>query len=43
MDNEEAAHVIIASSCVVEEGTLKIDTNRFKWAARNLIQHAKYV
>jgi len=41
MDNEEAAHVIIASSCVMEEGHLKIDTNRFKWAARNLCEHAK--
>lgn len=43
MDNEEAAHVIIASCCVVEDGVLKIDTERFKFAARNLIQHAKYV
>lgn len=41
MDNEEAAHVVIASSCVMEEGKLKIDTNRFKWAARNLCDHAK--
>mmetsp|Transcript_44630 Transcript_44630/g.108212 ORF Transcript_44630/g.108212 Transcript_44630/m.108212 type:complete len:578 (-) Transcript_44630:2624-4357(-) len=41
MDNEEAAHVVIASSCVMEEGKLKIDTNRFKWAARNLCEHAK--
>mmetsp|Transcript_9535 Transcript_9535/g.23136 ORF Transcript_9535/g.23136 Transcript_9535/m.23136 type:complete len:531 (-) Transcript_9535:143-1735(-) len=41
MDNEEAAHVVIASSCVMEEGQLKIDTNRFKWAARNLCDHAK--
>lgn len=41
MDNEEAAHVIIASACVMEEGELKIDTNRFKWAARNLCEHAK--
>ena len=41
MDNEEAAHVIIASSCVMEDGKLKIDTNRFKWAARNLCEHAK--
>jgi protein phosphatase 1L len=41
MDNEEAAHVIIASSCVMEEGKLKIDTERFKWAARNLCDHAK--
>lgn len=41
MDNEEAAHVIIASSCVMEDGALKIDTNRFKWAARNLAEHAK--
>lgn len=41
MDNEEAAHVVIASSCVMEDGVLKIDTNRFKWAARNLCEHAK--
>jgi len=41
MDNEEAAHVVIASSCVMEGGQLKIDTNRFKWAARNLCDHAK--
>jgi len=41
MDNEEAAHVVIASSCVMEQGQLKIDTNRFKWAARNLCDHAK--
>ena len=41
MDNEEAAHVVIASSCVMEDGKLKIDTNRFKWAARNLCDHAK--
>jgi len=41
MDNEEAAHVVIASSCVMEDGKLKIDTNRFKWAARNLCEHAK--
>jgi hypothetical protein len=41
MDNEEAAHVIIASSCVMEDGQLKIDTNRFKWAARNLCEHAR--
>jgi serine/threonine protein phosphatase PrpC len=41
MDNEEAAHVIIASSCVMEDDRLKIDTNRFKWAARNLCEHAK--
>mmetsp|Transcript_1335 Transcript_1335/g.1452 ORF Transcript_1335/g.1452 Transcript_1335/m.1452 type:complete len:336 (+) Transcript_1335:1-1008(+) len=41
MDNEEAAHVVIASSCVMEEGRLKIDTHRFKWAARNLCDHAK--
>ena len=41
MDNEEAAHVVIASSCVMEDGRLKIDTNRFKWAARNLCDHAK--
>jgi len=41
MDNEEAAHVVIASSCVMDEGKLMIDTNRFKWAARNLCDHAK--
>lgn len=41
MDNEEAAHVVIASSCVMDQGQLKIDTNRFKWAARNLCDHAK--
>ncbi len=41
MDNEECAHVIIASSCVMEDGVLKIDTDRFKWAARNLCEHAK--
>jgi len=41
MDNEEAAHVVIASSCVMDKGQLKIDTNRFKWAARNLCDHAK--
>jgi len=43
MDNEEAAHVVIATSCVVEDGQLKIDTDRFKWAARNLCEHARYV
>jgi protein phosphatase 1L len=41
MDNEEAAHVVIASSCAMESGKLKIDTDRFKWAARNLCEHAK--
>ena len=41
MDNEEAAHVIIASSCVMQDGKLKIDTRRFQFAARNLIEHAK--
>jgi serine/threonine protein phosphatase PrpC len=41
MDNEEAAHVVIASSCAMEEGKLKIDTERFKWAARNLCEHAR--
>jgi protein phosphatase 1L len=41
MDNEEAAHVVIASSCAMEDGKLKIDTDRFKWAARNLCEHAK--
>jgi protein phosphatase 1L len=41
MDNEEAAHVVIASSCAMEDGRLKIDTDRFKWAARNLSEHAR--
>jgi serine/threonine protein phosphatase PrpC len=41
MDNEEAAHVVIASSCTMENGRLKIDTDRFKWAARNLCEHAR--
>lgn len=41
MDNEEAAHVVIASSCAMEDGNLKIDTDRFKWAARNLCEHAR--
>jgi serine/threonine protein phosphatase PrpC len=41
MDNEEAAHVVIASSCAMEDGVLKIDTDRFKWAARNLCEHAR--
>ncbi|CAB9526499.1 linked kinase-associated serine/threonine phosphatase 2C [Seminavis robusta] len=41
MDNEEAAHVVIASSCAMENGKLKIDPNRFKWAARNLCEHAR--
>jgi len=41
MDNEEAAHVVIASSCTMENGKLKIDTDRFKWAARNLCEHAR--
>lgn len=41
MDNEEAAHVVIASSCAMENGRLQIDTNRFKWAARNLCEHAR--
>jgi protein phosphatase 1L len=41
MDNEEAAHVVIASSCAMEDGKLHIDTDRFKWAARNLAEHAK--
>ena len=40
-ENEEAAHVVISSSCVMEDGRLKIDTDRFKWAARNLCEHAK--
>lgn len=43
LDNEEAAHVVIATSCVMENGSLVIDTNRFKWAARNLCEHARYV
>mmetsp|Transcript_40561 Transcript_40561/g.84430 ORF Transcript_40561/g.84430 Transcript_40561/m.84430 type:complete len:526 (-) Transcript_40561:142-1719(-) len=41
MDNEEAAHVIIASSCAMVDGQLQIDTDRFKWAARNLAEHAR--
>lgn len=41
LDNEEAAHVVIATSCVMENGNLVIDTNRFKWAARNLCEHAR--
>jgi len=41
LDNEEAAHVIIATSCVMENGNLAIDTDRFKWAARNLCEHAR--
>ena len=41
MDNEEAAHVVIASSCVMKDGKLKIDTDRFKWAAKNLCEHVK--
>mmetsp|Transcript_15976 Transcript_15976/g.20884 ORF Transcript_15976/g.20884 Transcript_15976/m.20884 type:complete len:518 (+) Transcript_15976:473-2026(+) len=41
MDNEEAAHVVIASSCAMEDGQLQIDTDRFKWAARNLCEHAR--
>eukprot|EP00542_Grammatophora_oceanica_P021418 CAMPEP_0194046474 /NCGR_PEP_ID=MMETSP0009_2-20130614/21141_1 /TAXON_ID=210454 /ORGANISM="Grammatophora oceanica, Strain CCMP 410" /LENGTH=508 /DNA_ID=CAMNT_0038691777 /DNA_START=385 /DNA_END=1911 /DNA_ORIENTATION=+ len=41
LDNEEAAHVVIATSCVIQEGELVIDTNRFKWAARKLTEHAK--
>ena len=41
IDNEEAAHVIIASSCAMEDGRLQIDTNRFKQAARNLCEHAR--
>lgn len=41
MDNEEAAHVVIASSCAMEHGRLMIDTDRFKWTARNLCEHAK--
>ena len=43
LDNEEAAHVVIATSCVMENGSLVIDTDRFKWAARNLCEHARYV
>jgi hypothetical protein len=27
----------------MENGSLVIDTSRFKWAARNLCEHAKYV
>lgn len=41
MDNEEAAHVVIASSFAMEDGELHIDTDRFKWAARNLCEHAR--
>jgi len=41
LDNEEAAHVVIATSCVIDDGNLVIDTDRFKWAARNLLEHAK--
>lgn len=41
MDNEEAAHVVIASSCAMDDGQLQIDTDRFKWAARNLAEHAR--
>jgi protein phosphatase 1L len=47
MDNEEAAHVVIASSCAMANASsgaanqLLIDTDRFKWAARNLAEHAK--
>ena len=41
LDNEEAAHVVIATSCVMQDGELVIDTDRFKWAARNLCEHAK--
>jgi serine/threonine protein phosphatase PrpC len=43
LDNEEVAHVIIATACVMKEGKLVIDTDRFKYAARNLCEHAKYV
>jgi len=41
LDNEEAGHVVIATSCVMENGNLVIDTDRFKWAARNLCEHAR--
>jgi serine/threonine protein phosphatase PrpC len=41
LDNEEVAHVIIATACVMKEGKLIIDTDRFKYAARNLCEHAK--
>jgi serine/threonine protein phosphatase PrpC len=41
LDNEEVAHVIIATACVMKEGKLVIDTDRFKYAARNLCEHAK--
>jgi serine/threonine protein phosphatase PrpC len=41
LDNEEVAHVIIATACVMREGKLVIDTDRFKYAARNLCEHAK--
>jgi len=41
LENEEAAHVVIATSCVIDEEELVIDTDRFKWAARNLCEHSK--
>ena len=41
MDNEEAAHAVIASSGAMVNGKLHIDTDRFKWAARNVCEHAR--
>eukprot|EP00521_Asterionellopsis_glacialis_P017101 CAMPEP_0195295202 /NCGR_PEP_ID=MMETSP0707-20130614/16825_1 /TAXON_ID=33640 /ORGANISM="Asterionellopsis glacialis, Strain CCMP134" /LENGTH=480 /DNA_ID=CAMNT_0040356365 /DNA_START=247 /DNA_END=1686 /DNA_ORIENTATION=+ len=31
IDNEEAAHVVIATSCVMKDGAMVIDPDRFKW------------
>jgi protein phosphatase 1L len=41
MDNDEVAHVVLSSSCAIDNGRLVIDTARFKTAAKNLCQHAK--
>lgn len=41
MDNEEAAHVVLSSSCTMEDGKLCLDPQRFKFAARNLCEHAR--
>jgi len=41
LENEEVAHVVIATSCVREGTEFVIDTDRFKWAARNLCEHSK--
>jgi serine/threonine protein phosphatase PrpC len=38
---KKPAHVVIASSCAMEEGKQKIDTDRFKWEARKLYEHAR--